>query len=137
MKRRSFVPLSAVLAAAGAAACADQGPSLTPCASAAVTVTPGGALNWTLSPEFSWDPSCRITSLEVSARSTGNIVWIAFSPNQNNIATPVHYAVTPANAAMTANRLEALVPGTTYQVTIRRLDASGALHILGTATFVP
>jgi len=135
MKRRSFVPLFAVLVLG--AACADQGPSLGVCVSSAVTVTPGANFGWTPAPDFSWDASCRIASLEVAVRGSGAIVWNAFSPNQNLIDSPVRYAVTPAGAALTANRLAGLVPGTTYQVTIRRIDAAGTLHLLGTATFTP
>jgi len=91
-------------------------------------------------PTFSWDATCPIQELIVALPGPGAIVWSAVSVNQSNsIASPVDYASTPDGAAMTANKVQYLVAGTTYVVVLLRAADSpgGPLQPAGTATFVP
>ena len=113
-------------------ACADQAITAPPCG-AAVTVKVSNSLN----PTFSWAPGCQIEQLTVARQASGAIVWSAVSPNQNIIVPPVQYAVTPPGAAMTANRVEFLVAGTTYEVELFRIDDLGSRQSVGRSTFVP
>jgi hypothetical protein len=91
-------------------------------------------------PSFSWDATCPIQELIVALPGPGAIVWSAISVNQtNSIASPVKYATAPTGSAQTANRVQFLVAGTTYVVTLLRAADSpgGPLQAAGTATFVP
>jgi hypothetical protein len=117
-------------------ACADQ--RLTKvtgvCSSLSVTVSAG------ISPTFSWDAACPIQELIVALPGPGAVVWSAVSVNlTNSIASPVTYASTPPGAAMTANVVQFLVAGTTYDVTLLRAadTPGGPLQLAGSATFVP
>jgi hypothetical protein len=114
------------------AACADPGISMTDCSAAvAVTVTAG------TQPTFGWTPACQVEALTVALQGRDVIVWGAVSPNQtNSIGSPVPYGSTPPGAAATANRIEPLVTGTTYEVTVFRVDDGGSIRAVGTATFV-
>ena len=122
-----FGPLVAITLA-----CADQGVTAPPCGTVVtVTVSKG------LYPTFSWASGCQIEQLTVARPASGAIVWSAVSPNRNSIAPPVQYAATPPGAAMTANRLEFLVAGTTYEVELFRIDDLGSRQSVGRSTFVP
>jgi hypothetical protein len=114
------------------AACADPGPSLADCSAAvAVTVSAG------TQPTFSWTPACQVEALTVALQDRDVIVWGAVSPNQTNtIGSPVPYGSTPPGAAATANRIEPLVTGTTYEVTIFREDDGGIIRAVGAAIFL-
>jgi hypothetical protein len=115
-------------------ACADQGPAVGDCSSLRVTVSRG------TSPTFSWNAECQVEEVVVALPGPGAVVWSAVSVNQSNsIASPVVYASTPPGAAMTANLVQFLVAGTTYQATLlRRADGPGGqIEAAGTATFVP
>ena len=115
-------------------ACADQGPAVGDCSSLPVAVSPGTF------PTFSWDAACRVEAVIVALPGPGAVVWVAVSVDQSNsIASPVVYASTPAGAAMTANLVQYLVAGTTYEVTLlRRADGPGGqIEGAGAATFVP
>jgi hypothetical protein len=115
-------------------ACSDQGPGVADCSALPIGVTSGTV------PSFSWDPGCRIAGLFVALPGPGAIVWTAVSVDQtNSIASPVDYASTPAGAAMTANLVQYLVAGTTYQVILFRVadGRGGQLQAVGTATFTP
>lgn len=98
-----------------------------------VTVSSGTA------PVFSWDAECPVEEIIVALPGPGAVMWSAFSVNQtNSIASPVAYASTPPGAAMTANMVLPLVAGTTYTVTLIRVDAPGGPpQGVGSATFVP
>jgi len=130
-----FSVLAATLLALNSA-CVDQ--RLTKvtgeCSSLPVAVSAGTF------PTFSWDATCPIQELIVAFPGPGAIVWSAISVNQtNSIASPVKYATAPLGAAQTANRVQFLVAGTTYEVTLLRAGDSpgGPLQAVGTATFVP
>lgn len=114
------------------AACADPGPSLADCSAVAVTVSAG------TQPTFNWTPACQVEALTVALHNNHDvIVWGAVSPNQTNtIGSPVPYGSTPPGAAATANRIEPLVSGTTYEVTVFRMDDGGTIRAVGTATFL-
>jgi len=112
------------------ASCADPGPSLADCSAVAITVSAG------TQPTFNWTPACEVEALTVALHDRDVIVWGAMSPNQTNtIASPVPYGTTPPGSAATANRIEPLVTGTTYQVTLFRVDDAGALQAVGMAIF--
>jgi len=114
-------------------ACADQAlSSIPPCSQVAVRVTAG------LQPTFSWNPACRIEGLSVHLPGPGPIIWRTVSYRlSNTIATPVGYGVFPDGAAQTANILLPLVAGTTYQVTLFRMDdgPGGSLRSIGVTAF--
>jgi len=117
-------------------ACADQHLTRVAgnCSSLAVAVSAGTF------PTFNWDATCPIQELIVAFPGPGAILWSAVSVDQtNSIASPVEYATAPAGAAQTANRVQFLVAGTTYVVTLLRAASSpgGPLQAAGTATFVP
>jgi hypothetical protein len=114
------------------AACADYGSSLKPCGTdLALSVSAGSQ------PTFRWTPACQVEALTVALDGRDVIVWGAVSPNQTNtIGSPVPYGTTPPGAAATANRIDPLVPGTSYQVTLFRVDDGGMIRAVGVATFV-
>jgi hypothetical protein len=114
------------------AACADPGPSLADC-SAGVPVTVSAGTQ----PTFSWTPACQAEALTVALHDRDVIVWGAVSHNQTNtIGSPVPYGSTPPGAAATANRIDPLVAGTTYQVTVFRVDDGGSIRAVGAAIFL-
>ncbi len=115
------------------AACADRAVSLSACSDISVQVSAG------IQPTFSWDPACQIQALTVHLPGPGAIIWTTFShPQPNAIASSVQYGVFPDNAAQTANILLPLVAGTTYQVTLSRIDEPGSSLVpIGVTTFVP
>ena len=121
------VGLSALLLSC--AGCSDQAPS----ADVLIDVSTG------TSPVFSWTPALEIASLTVARAGSDVIVWTTFSLGQANaLAPPVSYGIAPPGAAQTANRLEFLVAGTTYEVTLFRVDDPGGTpRPVGSATFVP
>ncbi len=121
------VGLSALLLSC--AGCSDQAPS----AGVVVDVSTG------TSPVFSWTPALNIASLTVARAGSDGIVWTTISLGQANaIAPPVTYGIAPPGAAQTANRLEFLVAGTAYEVTLLRVDDPDSAPLLvGSATFVP
>jgi hypothetical protein len=90
-------------------------------------------------PTFSWDAGCPVEEIIVSLPGPGAVMWSAFSVNQtNSLASPVVYGSTPPGAAMTANMVPPLVAGTTYQITLVRVDTPGGPpQGVGSATFVP
>jgi hypothetical protein len=117
-------------------ACADQRLTRVAggCSSLSVNVSAG------TTPTFSWDAACQIQEVIVAFPGPGAIVWSAISVNQtNSIASPVVYASTPPGAALTANMVQFLVAGTTYDVTLLRAadTPGGPLQFAGAATFVP
>lgn len=115
------------------AACADRAVSLSACSDLAVQVSAG------TQPTFSWDPACQIQALTVHPPGSGAIIWTTFShPQINAIVSPVQYGIFPDGAAQTANILLPLAAGTTYQVTLYRVDEPGGpLVPIGVTTFVP
>ena len=116
------------------AACADQGPSPDTCSAVPISVTSG------IEPTFSWTSGCLVEGLTVSRSGSGAIVWEAVSVNQtNNLASGVRYALTPAGAALTANRLEPLVAGTSYLVALFRTEGGrgSPIHAVGHSAFTP
>ena len=131
-------PILSVLAVALLAinpACADH--SLTG-AAGGCTVLPVAVSHGT-SPTFSWDAACQVEAIIVGLPGPGAITWSAISVNQtNSIASAVGYGSTPPGAAMTANMVQPLVAGSTYQVTLIRVDSPGGPpQGVGSATFVP
>jgi hypothetical protein len=103
------------------------------CAVLPVAVSAGTA------PTFSWDAACPVEEIIVALPGPGALMWSAFSVNQtNSLASPVAYGATPPGAAMTANMVQPLVAGTTYAVTLIRVDTPGGPpQGVGAATFVP
>ncbi len=115
-------------------ACNDHALSPAPCSQIAVRVTAGPQ------PSFSWNPAFQIEGLTVHLPGPGPMIWSTMSYRlSNTIAAPVIYGVFPDSAAQTANILRPLVAGTTYQVTLFRVDDApgGSLRSVGVATFVP
>lgn len=113
-------------------ACSDQ--SSEPCSAVAVSVAPG------LEPVFSWQPACQIHSLAVHLPGPGAVIWGTVSVNQtNSIASGVTYGVFPTGAAQTANIQVPLSAGTTYEVSLYRLNDSAGRppQEIGSATFIP
>jgi hypothetical protein len=90
-------------------------------------------------PTFSWDAGCPVEEIIVGLPGPGAVMWSTFSVNQtNSLASPVVYGSTPPGAAMTANMVQPLVAGTTYTVTLIRVDTPGGPpQGAGSATFVP
>lgn len=115
------------------ASCADRAVNLSACSDIPIQVSAG------IQPTFSWNPACQIQALTVHLPGPGAIIWTTFShPQANAIASPVQYGVFPDAAAQTANILLPLVAGTTYQVTLFRVDdPGGPLVPIGVTTFVP
>ena len=116
-------------------ACADH--RLTGVASGC-TVLPVAVSHGT-APTFSWDAACQVEAIIVAFPGPGAVTWNVFSVNlTNSIASPVAYGITPPGAAMTANMVQPLVSGTTYIVTLIRVDTPGGPpQGVGSATFVP
>lgn len=89
-------------------------------------------------PRFEWVPRCLISELVVFEEGTGQEMWTIFSSGgsePNTIASGVVYGTVPddADESMPA---AALVPGTTYRVTMSATNA-GSVDAIGTRTFVP
>ena len=116
-----------------AAACSDGITNVTVCSRVRVSVTSG------TTPTFRWSPNCPIEALIVALPGPGAVVWTTFSSNlTNTIASPVTYGVFPPGSAMTTNLQQFLIAGTTYEVSLIRVDsAGGPPHAIGTAAFVP
>ena len=114
-------------------ACSDQGPP--PACTGTVTATVSAGTT----PTFSWTPACSLEGLIVALPGPGALAWRIESTTQTNtIAPPVTYGVTPAGAqAPTAPT--ALVTGTTYDLSLLRLDdhQGGTIQPAGSATFAP
>jgi hypothetical protein len=113
-------------------ACADSALSSSACSNVTVRVTAG------IQPSFTWTPACQIEGLTVHLPGPGAIIWRTVSYRlSNTIATPVGYGVFPDGAAQTANILLPLVAGTTYQVTLFRMDdgPGGSLRSIGVTAF--
>lgn len=115
------------------AACADRAVSPASCSDVAIHVSAG------IQPTFSWGPACQIQALTVHLPGPGAIIWTTFShPQTNAIVSPVQYGIFPDGAAQTANILLPLAAGTTYQVSLYRVDEpGGSLVPIGVTTFVP
>ena len=114
--------------------CSEPVTAAADCTSLAVTVTAGAQ------PTFSWRPSCQIEGVTVARAPEGAVVWATISVGLTNaIAAPVEYGVFPSGAALTANRLEPLAPGTRYRVTLFRAEGGQGDRVrgVGTAIFVP
>jgi hypothetical protein len=133
MRRFSHAPaLACALLFPIAAACADPSAAVTSCSVLTIQATAG------TTPTFSWDAACPVSALQVALAGPGPILWGAISPDQSNsIPAPVVYGGTPTGAAMTANMVQFLVKGTTYQITLYRVDAGGMPRPVGAKAFTP
>lgn len=88
-------------------------------------------------PRFEWVPACLISELVVFEEGTGQEMWSVFSTGgsePNTIRSGVVYGTLPDDADETAPA-QALVPGTTYRVTMSATN-NGSVDAIGTRTFV-
>jgi hypothetical protein len=88
-------------------------------------------------PRFEWVPKCLISELVVFEEGTGQEMWTIFSTGAgepNTIGSGVVYGTVPDDADQTG-AAQALVPGTTYRVTLSATN-NGSVDAIGTRTFV-
>jgi hypothetical protein len=84
-------------------------------------------------PEFSWEPACRVWSLQVVDAETGDLMWHV-GIDDESLRTPVTYGVVPTGAGDLAGP-EALVPGRTYIAVLTQRSEGG--RVLATMPFTP
>ena len=135
MSRRSFsVALGFGPLLLLGSACADRALSHSTCSDVPIQASAG------IQPTFRWNPACQIQALTVHLPGPGAVIWTTFShPQANAIVPPVTYGIFSDEAAQTANIFLPLVAGTSYQVSLYRVDEGrgSSLQSIGTATFVP